>query len=235
MAPSQNHALTLIYLKQTMTNPSFPLIWIIVFLVHVSLEGHPSVHHPFLMEAARWKRWLVGFLWTTDKGKELRTSFAEAYFEEKYKDYMQTLSVIEQRSKDSLQGYIEDFVVFWEIFQSQVWSSSAYCEPLGNLAKQYMKPNVNATTVSKNMCIKAHCDNSKKLGDSFGKGISNYLVNNQRGVLKKQESNVKRQKDSVSKVIKRHNKGQQTKYTTPTHVSAEDISNHLQEMNIIDD
>eukprot|EP01083_Nonionella_stella_P052984 140361_1 len=166
-------------------------------------------------QCARWKRWIIGYLWS-HKGKSLRLAFAEQYLiEEDYKAYMDTLSMIEERSKQALSGFIEDFIIVWEIFQSQVWSSSAYCEPLGNLAKGYMKPNVAAANVSKNMCIKAHCDDSKRLHEKMGYGIANYLVNKGVGVLKKKEMNHKRQKHRISKVIKRQQKGKQTKYTTP--------------------
>eukprot|EP01083_Nonionella_stella_P041932 113490_1 len=121
---------------------------------------------------------------------------------------------IEREMMRNTNTIARDFWTLWILCQSQVRSSSAWCEGLGNLIKGNTTHVVGKGKAFENIdnftWLGSHCDDSEQAISSICTATTHHLVNKGSGVaMKDRERDKKKRKDSegIGKVNIRCAKG----------------------------
>lgn len=119
-----------------------------------------------------------------------------------------------------------DFLMYWNMKQSFVFSSSAFCEPIGNNARICIQKVVGREKKHERceciIIIKSHSSGSQQVTKTLVRGVPDHLVDIDSGsVMSDDKANENRRKYvKDGKVIERLRYGKETRYTVPFLLTA---------------
>eukprot|EP01083_Nonionella_stella_P106430 307211_1 len=181
----------------------------------------------------RIKQYIIHYIHYTACGKEIRDKYPSLHNQQKHIEYEPYLEQIERRMTNDLAKDCNDFLIVWQLFQSQSRESSFGCEPIGCYLKRFHRKTVGAAkkieSVDESVAIVLHGTREQSAMKAINKGVTNHLVDSGRGVLKKNGSHHEARQihSKQGKVVKRQHKGITTKYSVPMTMTAEQIRRNL--------
>ena len=155
--------------------------------------------------------------------------YCESRFDKKYNIWIGILQEGEREVSIIKRNECADFIFYWELKQACVFSSSAYCEPIGNVAKGCIQKVIGRERKHARceimIIIRSHSSGSIQVIKNLIRGVADYLVDTDRGcVMSDNVVNEKRRKfANDGKVIVRLRDGKQTRYIIPFVLSANTV------------